>query len=55
MVVAVVNAELTVNRLSYRQGQMVLSPENPAYPEIVMSELDEATIWGVVTRCLHRV
>ena len=55
VVVAVVNAELTVKRLSYRQGQMVLSPENPAYPEIVLSELDEATIWGVVTRCLHRV
>ena len=55
VVVAVVNAELTVKRLSWRAGQMVLSPENPAYPEIVLSELDEATIWGVVTRCLHRV
>jgi DNA polymerase V len=55
VVVAVVNAELTVKRLSWRQGRMVLSPENPAYPEIVLSELDEATIWGVVTRCLHRV
>ena len=55
VVVAVVNAELTVKRLSWRQGLMVLSPENPAYPEIVLSELDEATVWGVVTRCLHRV
>jgi len=55
VVVAVVNAELTVKRLSYRDGRMVLSPENPAYPEIVLSELDEASIWGVVTRCLHRV
>ncbi|GAA0962525.1 LexA family protein [Frigoribacterium faeni] len=55
VVVAVVNAELTVKRLSYRAGLMVLSPENPAYPEIVLSDGDEAVIWGVVTRCLHRV
>jgi DNA polymerase V len=55
VVVAVVNAELTVKRLSWRDGLMVLRPENPAYPEIVLSELDEATVWGVVTRCLHRV
>jgi DNA polymerase V len=55
VVVAVVNTELTVKRLSFRSGRMVLSPENPAYPEIVLSEHDEATIWGVATRCLHRV
>lgn len=55
VVVAVVNTELTVKRLTFRDGQMVLHPENPAYPDIVLAELDEATIWGVVTRCLHRV
>jgi len=55
VVVAVVNAELTVKRLFFRRGRMVPSPENPAHSEIVISELDETTIWGVVTRCLHRV
>ncbi|GAB2975920.1 translesion error-prone DNA polymerase V autoproteolytic subunit [Frigoribacterium salinisoli] len=55
VVVAVVNGELTVKRLLRREGRTALLPENPAYPVIELSELDELTIWGVVTRCLHRV
>ena len=55
VVVAVVNAELTVKRLLLRGDLIALAPENPAYPVITLSELDELSIWGVVTRCLHRV
>lgn len=55
VVVAVVNGELTVKRLLRRDGRTALAPENPAYPVIELSELDELQVWGVVTRCLHRV
>lgn len=55
VVVAVVNAELTVKRLLLRGDLIALAPENPAYPVITLSELDELSVWGVVTRCLHRV
>ena len=55
VVVAVVNGELTVKRLLRSEGRTALLPENPAYPVIELSELDELMIWGVVTRCLHRV
>ncbi|WP_243839974.1 translesion error-prone DNA polymerase V autoproteolytic subunit [Rathayibacter sp. PhB151] len=55
VVVAIVNAELTVKRLLLHGDLIALAPENPAYPVITLSELDELSVWGVVTRCLHRV
>ena len=55
VVVAVVNGELTVKRLLRSDGRTALAPENPAYPVIELSELDDLQVWGVVTRCLHRV
>jgi DNA polymerase V len=55
VVVAVVDSELTIKRLRIDEGGIRLVPENPAYPEIILEEMSELTIWGVVTRCLHRV
>jgi len=55
VVVAVVDSELTVKRLRLEAGSIRLTPENPAYPDIVLTEMSELTVWGVVTRCLHRV
>lgn len=56
VVVAVVDTELTIKRLRLDpDGAVRLVPENPAYPEIVLEEMSELVIWGVVTRCLHRV
>ncbi|KFF58374.1 peptidase S24 [Cryobacterium sp. MLB-32] len=56
VVVAVVDTELTVKRLRLDpDGSVRLVPENSAYPEIVLEEMSELVIWGVVTRCLHRV
>ena len=56
VVVAVVDTELTIKRLRLDpDGGVRLIPENPAYPEIVLEEMSELVIWGVVTRCLHRV
>ncbi|MFC5930537.1 LexA family transcriptional regulator [Cryobacterium melibiosiphilum] len=60
VIIAVVDSELTIKRLRIdeggtRPGGIRLVPENPAYPDIVLEEMSELTVWGVVTRCLHRV
>lgn len=55
VVVAVLDGELTVKRLRIGRGGVRLVAENPDYPDIVVPELAELTIWGVVTRCLHYV
>ena len=55
VVIAVVDGELTVKRLRFDHGRVRLVPETPAYADIVLEELSELTVWGVVTRCLHRV
>ncbi|XKH58715.1 translesion error-prone DNA polymerase V autoproteolytic subunit (plasmid) [Citricoccus nitrophenolicus] len=55
VVIAVIDDELTVKRLHVRGGQVVLSPENPGYPDIVVPSLSDLKIWGVVTTCLHHV
>lgn len=55
VVVAVVHGEFTLKRLRQRDGATALVAEHPAYPPIVLSADDDLVIWGVVTRCLHRV
>lgn len=52
VVIAVVDGELTVKRLHFGAAGPELRPENPLYPVLHPHEL---TIWGVVTRCLHRL
>lgn len=48
VVVAVVDGELTLKRLSLERGRVQLLAENPTYPPIDLQELSELTIWGVV-------
>lgn len=55
VVIAVLDGELTVKRLLITRRGVVLSSENPSYPDITVPTLSELTIWGVVTRSLHHV
>lgn len=55
VVVAVLDGELTIKRLWLTGRGVVLHAENPTYPDLRIPALSELTIWGVVTRCLHRV
>jgi DNA polymerase V len=55
VVVAIVDGELTIKRLRLEHGRVRLVAENPEYPDVVIPELSELSIWGVVTRCLHRL
>ncbi|MFC8525434.1 LexA family protein [Pseudarthrobacter sp. NPDC057230] len=55
VIVAVLDGELTIKRLRITPTGVVLQAENPAYPDIKVPALSDLTIWGVATRCLHRV
>jgi len=55
IVVAVVNGEMTIKRLIFVKGLPVLKAENPHYADRTFAEGEELSIWGVVTRVLHRV
>lgn len=53
IVIAAVDGELTVKRLSLRQGRVRLCPENPAFPVLEIGDEQELLIWGVVTNVIH--
>ncbi|MDY2941693.1 MAG: translesion error-prone DNA polymerase V autoproteolytic subunit [Varibaculum sp.] len=52
VVIAAVAGELTVKRLHWGKNGPELQPANPEYPILHPEELQ---VWGVVTRCLHRL
>lgn len=53
IVIASVNGELTVKRLSCEGKKMQLVAENEAYPPIDITETMELRFWGVVTNVIH--
>ena len=53
VVIAAVHGELTVKRLWMRDGMTVLRPENPAYPPLDMTGVEQFEVWGVVTSVIH--
>lgn len=54
IVIAALNGELTVKRLSRQKGRVQLIPANPKFPPIEITEELDVVIWGVVTLVLHR-
>lgn len=54
IVIAALNGEACVKRLTKRGDQLVLESENPKYPARFIMEGDEFEVWGVVTGCLRR-
>ena len=53
IVIAVVDGELTVKRLSRRRGRIRLLPENPRYPPIDITAEQDLRVWGVVVHAVH--
>ena len=53
VVIAVVNGELLVKRLRYRNKQPYLAAEHPDYPPLAITEAMEFQIWGIVTNVIH--
>ncbi len=55
IVVAIVDGQMTVKRLYKKRGVVKLVAENPDFAAIEFNDGHELTIWGVVTRVLHKV
>lgn len=53
IVVAVVNAELTIKTLFKKRDVLKLVAANDTYPDIVIQPDNELIIWGVVTDVIH--
>ena len=49
IVIAVLDAELTVKRLIMRDGMVILKPESSDFKEILLKDGQELQVWGVVT------
>lgn len=55
IVIAAINGELTVKRLSSQHGRIQLLAENPAYKALDITAEQDLVIWGVVTHVIHQV
>lgn len=55
VVMAAVDNELLVKKISRRKNRVYLVPENPEYPEIDITEREYVHIWGIVTYVLHKL
>lgn len=54
VVLAVIDGEFTIKRfLITAAGSGTLHPENPAFPDIPLTEETDFQIWGVLTHTLH--
>ncbi|MFJ1268335.1 LexA family protein [Legionella lytica] len=53
IVIAALNGELTVKRLSKAFNKVQLLPANPRYKAIDITEGQDLVIWGVVTHVIH--
>jgi len=55
IIVAVVNGDFTVKRISKRGEKLSLLSENPKYGPIEIKEGMDFEVWGVVTNVIHSV
>ncbi len=55
VVVAVLDGELLIRRLSLQGSEVSLLAENSNYPAIVVSESTAFEIWGTVTNVIHEL
>ena len=55
IVVAVINGEFTVKRVSKKRDKLYLVSENDAYAPIEIKEEMDFAIWGVVLHVIHSV
>ena len=53
IVIAAIDGELTVKKLSCQDGKVQLLAENTAYPPIDITAEQALVIWGVVTHVIH--
>ncbi len=54
IIIAVLDGELTVKRMRIDGGRVVLMPESPDFPPIVVTPEMQFDVWGVVTSVIHQ-
>ena len=54
IVIALINGELTVKRISIRNQRIFLHPENKSFKKIEITEEMDFDTWGVVTYIIHQ-
>ena len=55
VVIAAINGEMTVKRLSVVDGQMTLTADNQNYSDVKVDDFGESMIWGVDTIVIHQM
>ena len=55
VVIAAINCEMTVKRLSEVDGQLTLTDDNLNNPDLKVGDCDVSMIWGVVTNVIHQL
>jgi DNA polymerase V len=55
IVLAVLDGEFTIKRLSVKGKSVMLLPENDKYQPIPVNERGDFTIWGVVKHCIRHL
>ena len=55
VVIAAINGEMTVKRMSVVDGQMTLTADNLYYSDMKVGDFDESMIWGVVTNVIPQL
>ena len=55
IIVALVNGECTVKRLSTIGNTLFLMPENPLYDPLPITEEMEFRVWGIATYVIHKL
>jgi DNA polymerase V len=51
--IAVVDGELLVKRLRWRNARLYLEAEHPDYPPLLVREEMDFEVWGIVTNVIH--
>lgn len=55
IIIAAIDSELTVKRLTSNKGRLQLTAENPEFAAIDLHDEQAVVIWGVVTSVIHAV
>ncbi len=55
IVIAAVDGMLTVKRIFFIANETWLYPENDSYKPLLLKDLQDVVIWGVVTNVIHKV
>ena len=55
IIVALIDGEFTVKRLSLQDDQITLLPANPRYQPLPIRNTMDFQVWGVATYCLHKL